>query len=516
MRKTALIWIFSISGILSIQAQSPAGSSDNLSIWITLILIVVALLALLGDAFYRKRSKAPTYASGGHFVGLNKGFDLHLKGGAEDKIIDADHVTRYAVLPPNFRGNNPIPKMEVNEGDEVKAGDVLFHDKSNESIKYVAPVSGEVIAINRGEKRSIVEVVILADKVQKHRELPVLDLTKADRAALVDYLKAAGFWPLINQRPFDIIPDPEVTPKNIFISTFDTAPLAPDLNLIVAGQEAEFQQGLDVLARLTDGQVHLGLSANGTQAPHQAFTQAKNVKKTWFKGLHPAGNVGIQIHHIDPIKNGDVVWTLGVQEVITLGKLILNHHLDLSRIVALTGSELKSPHYVRTSVGANLGELLANEVEGTQVRIISGDVLSGEGKKSDGFLNIHDDQVTVIPEGDYYDLFGWLTPGKAIPSLSHTYLNAWKSNKTYTVDTNTHGEKRAFVVTGQFEKVLPMNIYPQHLMKSILAGDLEKMEGLGILELSEEDIALCEYVCTSKTPLQKILREGLDALHEQG
>lgn len=516
MRKTALSGIFLISGLLSIQAQSTTSSPSSNSFWIVLIVVVLAALGLLGDLFYRKGSKAPSYTGGGKFVGLQKGFNLNIQGAASSKIVEGGQVTRFAVIPPNFRGISPIPKMEVNEGDEVKAGDPLFHDKNDESIKYVAPVSGEVIAINRGEKRSIAEVVILADKDQKYRELPALDLQKSDRASIISYLKSSGFWPLINQRPFDVIADPEVTPKNIFISTFDTAPLAPDLNLVVEGQEAAFQQGLDVLSKLTDGKVYLGLNANGSQAPNKAFTGAQHVEKTWFKGIHPAGNVGIQMHHTAPIKNGDVVWTLGVQEVITLGKLILDRHMDMGRVVVICGSEVKDPHYVRTVVGANIGELLAGSLTDTHFRIISGDVLTGEAKKPEGFLNIHDDQVTVIPEGDYYDTFGWLVPGKAIPSLSKTYFNSWVDHKAYNVDTNTHGEKRALVVTGQYEKVLPMDIYPQHLIKSILAGDLESMEGLGILELSEEDLALCEYVCTSKSPVQKILREGLNAIREQG
>lgn len=515
MRKTALSGIFIISGFLTIQAQSSTASSSSNSFWIVLIVVVLAALGLLGDLFYRKGSKAPSYVGGGKFVGLQKGFNLNVQGAANAKVVEAT-ASRFAVIPPNFRGISPIPKMEVNEGDEVKAGDPLFHDKNDESIKYVAPVSGEVIAINRGEKRSIAEIVILADKDQKYRALPALDLQKADRTSLVSHLKASGFWPLINQRPFDVIADPEVTPKNIFISTFDTAPLAPDLNLVVEGQEEAFQMGLDVLGKLTDGKVYLGLNANGQQAPSKAFTGAQHVEKTWFKGEHPAGNVGVQIHHIAPIKNGDVVWTLGVQEVITLGKLIRDQRMDLSRIVVIAGSEVQDPHYVRTVAGANLGELLAGNLKDSHHRIISGDVLTGEAKSPEGFLNIHDDQVTVIPEGDYYDTFGWLVPGKAIPSLSKTYLNSWVGHKAYNVDTNTHGEKRALVVTGQYEKVLPMNIYPQHLIKAILAGDLETMEGLGILELSEEDMALCEYVCTSKSPLQKILRDGLDAIREQG
>jgi Na+-transporting NADH:ubiquinone oxidoreductase subunit A len=445
-----------------------------------------------------------------------KGFDLLLKGEATGPVKEATSATRFAVQPPNFIGIKPIPKMLVEEGQTVKAGDPLFFDKASPDILYVAPVSGEVIAINRGEKRSIIEVVILADRELKYRDFGNFNLESGNREALVQHLLASGAWPLIRQRPYNVIADPADTPRDIFVSTFDTAPMAPDLNLVVEGREASFQRGLDVLNRLTDGMVYLGLDGRGKTTPSKAFTEAKGVEKHYFKGKHPIGNVGVQIHHISPIGSSDKVWTLGVQEVITLGALFTEKRFNAERVIALTGAELKEPKYVRSYLGANLKELLSgNTTEGT-LRIISGDVLSGEQKAEDSYVNFYDDQVSVVLEGDYYEPFGWLLPLSPRPSISRTFPYTFFPNYKFRADTNTHGEKRAFVVTGQYEEVFPMDILPQHLMKAIMANDFERMEGLGIYELVEEDIAICEFVCTSKQPLQAILREGLDTMREQG
>ncbi len=460
--------------------------------------------------------KVPDYVNGYPTIVLDKGYNLPLEGEPAPAVTAARGVKRFALQPPNFLGIAPIPKLEVEIGESVKAGDPLFFDKKAPDIKYVAPVSGEVIAVNRGEKRAITEVVILADKEQTHRELTPPDPKKASREEIIEFLKGSGGWMLIKQRPYNVVAEPEEVPSNIFISTFDTGPLAPDLNLVVKGREKAFQQGLDILARLTEGKVHLGLSANGETPPAPAFVEAKNVEKHYFKGPHPAGNVGVQIHHIAPITPTQKVWTLGVQEVITLGNLWLEKRFDAERIVALTGSRMKEPRYVKTLIGANVGELLKNEVEGDKVRLISGDVLSGEKKDPENFLNFYDDQVTAIPEGDYYELFGWLLPSKARPSLSRTYPNFLFPDLKFEGDTNTHGERRAFVMTGQYERVLPMDIYLQHLMKAIMINDFERMEGLGIYELVEEDVALAEFACTSKQPLQRILRMGLDIMREQG
>jgi Na+-transporting NADH:ubiquinone oxidoreductase subunit A len=272
---------------------------------------------------------------------------------------------------------------------------------------------------------------------------------------------------------------------------------------------------LDVLTRLTSGKVHLGLDGRDDATPSAIFTQATGVEKHWFRGAHPAGNVGVQIHHIAPLKPGQKVWTIGVQEVAALGRLFLHGRLDWKRIIALTGYPLAKPLYISTYVGANIGELLKDNVTETNVRYVSGDVLSGAQKSADGFVNFYDDQVTVLREGNYYEMFGWLLPLTERPSVSRTFPNFLFPGSRFIANTNTHGERRAFVMTGEYERVLPMDVYPQHLMKAILANDFEKMEGLGIYELAEEDIALCEFVCTSKMPLQKILRDGQKVMREQ-
>ncbi len=446
---------------------------------------------------------------------LKRGHDILLEGEAARVVDEQVSANAYAVQPVNFVGVSPIPKMLVDVGAEVKAGDPLFQDKARPEIVWVSPVSGEVIAVNRGEKRAITSVVVLADKEIKYRELPAFQLEGCTREDLVTFLLETGAWPLIRQRPFDVLADTDEAPRDIFISTFDTAPLAPDLNFVIEGREEAFQKGLDVLGKLTAGKVHLGLDGRGKQAPHKAFAEAKGVEVRYFHGKHPIGNVGVQIHHIKPVAAGDKVWTLGVQEVITLGRLFTEGRYNAERIVAVTGAELKEPKYVRTYLGAKVGGLIGGNLSHDHVRLISGDVLSGRQKTADDFLDYYDDQVTVVEEGDEYKVFGWLLPSFNTPSISKTFPSAFFPKMKFRAETNTHGEPRAFVVTGSYEQVLPMDIHPQDLFKSILVGDFEKMEGLGIYELIEEDVALCEFVCVSKQPIQQILRKGLDTMREQ-
>lgn len=460
-------------------------------------------------------SRLPEYLSGKPVVKLNRGHDILLEGEAPKSVNPKIQAHTYAVKPTDFIGMAPIPKVVVEVGASVKAGDPLFFDKNRPEIQYVAPVSGEIVAVNRGEKRSIADVVILADKEQKYRKLPAFDLAKATREELVQFLVDAGAWPLIRQRPFNIVPETDSVPANIFISTFDSAPLAPDLNFVVEGREAAFQQGLDLLGKLTTGRVYLGLDGRGDKAPAAAFTEAKGVEVRYFRGKHPAGNVGIQIHHVAPVSGNRKAWTLNVQDVITLGALITEGRYNAERLVALTGAELNAPTYVRTHQGAKIGDLLSGQIKGDNVRIISGDVLSGQQVDMDGYLGFYDDQVTVVKEGNDFEMFGWLLPSSLRPTISNTFPNFLFPSAHFEAETNTHGEKRAFVVTGEYEKVLPMDILPQHLFKNILIGDIERMEGLGLLELVEEDVALCEFACTSKQPLQLLLREGLEKLRAE-
>ena len=457
-------------------------------------------------------TKAPSFADSNSFFALKEGFDIKLAGGITDSKIQNVVGSRFAVRPPDYRGIAPIPKLLVQVGDEVKAGDGIFFDKSNPEIKHVAPVSGEIVEIRRGAKRAITEVVILADKEQQSRsfDIPGDDSSRED---IVNLLMESGLWASINQRPFDIIPGKDDVPKNIFISTFNTAPLALDESIVVEGKEQEFQKGLDVLGKLTQGNIYLGLDGRKEGASPSAFVNAEGVVKNWFSGAHPAGNVGVQIHHVDPINPGDNVWTLKVQDVIRIGNLFLTGTYNAEKIMAIVGAEIDNPRLIKTYIGASISDLV--DTGNSSARIINGDVLTGRKLNNEDFVSSNSDMVTVVKEGDYYEIFGWLIPIKPRPTISKTFPNFLFPNHKFVADTNMHGEKRAFVVTGQYESVMPMNIYPQHLMKAIMTNDYERMEGLGLIELSEEDVALCEFVCTSKMPLQKILREGLEMMQEQ-
>lgn len=454
--------------------------------------------------------KTPDYLKKAHVYTLKAGYDIPMAG-EPAATIDEPKVTRYAVCPPDFYGLSPIPKVIVEEGDTVKAGDVIFYDKKRERIKFAAPVSGEIIAVNRGLKRSISEIVILADKQQQSREYE-LPAASASREELVEFLLESGAWPVLRQRPYNIVADPDVIPRDIFISTFDTSPDGPDLTLTVRGRMDVFQAGINVVRRLTNGLVYLGLDGRGDSEP--PFTVVRGVEKRYFRGPHPAGNVGTQIHHIHPVGTGDnTVWTLGVEDVLLLGELFQNGRFDTTRLVALSGHSISKPSYVRTHMGANVGELLSGVTVEEHARIISGDVLSGTQTTEEGFLGFFDNQITAIPEGDEAEIFGWLLPLKPRASISPTipvlsdHLN---------ITTNTHGERRAFVVNNDYEQVVPMDIYLTQLMKAILVNDLENMEGLGIYELVPEDVALAEFACVSKQPLQQILRQGHDMMISQG
>lgn len=478
---------------------------------------------------------SPSYVSqNDHFVNLKKGFDIKLLGEASlEHGIASVHSSTYALKPKDFIGMMPIPKVVVAEGDSLKAGDIVFYDKKRPEIKYAAPVSGEMLKIQRGEKRSINEVVILADKEMEYRQYDLPNLETTTREELVAFLLESGAWPFIRQRPFDTVAEHTVVPKSIFVTTFDTAPLAPSFNLTVEGKEAEFQKGLDVLAKLTNGSVHLGLDGRGETAPAAAFVNATGVQKHWFNGPHPAGNVGVHIHHIDPVNTGETVWHLDAHGVLVLGTLFVKGIFDTERVVALTGYEMTNPRYIRAHQGLCIEKLVSdiqfNEQKNTTdkegkpvsinrkaVRLISGDALTGKEINPNGYLGFFDDQVMTIEEGDYYELFGWLIPQTGHPTQNRTFPAGFAPSAVYKADTQQNGEHRAFVVSGEYESVLPMDIYPQYLLRAIQANDFEKMEGLGILELGEEDVALCEYVCTSKHPVQKTLREGLESLRAQG
>lgn len=438
--------------------------------------------------------------------------NIKLVGEANKIISDLPLAESFAIKPTDFPG--VIPKLLVKQGDEVQTGTPLFCDKANEAVRFCSNVSGEVIEIARGEKRKILSVKILADKELTYVAFPKSNPDDANRKDIIAALLTSGVWPFIRQRPFGIIANPNDTPKSIFISAFDSNPLAPDYNFIMKEDDINFQTGLNALRKLTDGPVHLNINSGKTTS--KIFTEARGVEINRISGPHPAGNVGVQIHHIDPVNKGEVVWCLNPQDVLVIGRLFNHGKFDTSRVIALTGSQVKNPKYYKTIAGTSVKNIIndAGLNEGVN-RIISGNVLSGKKIAADDYLDFYDFQITVIPEGDKPEFMGWLFPGFKKFSMSRTFFSWLNPNKKHDLDTNMHGEERPFVVSGEYEKVFPMDIYPVHLLKSILIEDIELMENLGIYEVVEEDFALCEFVCTSKIESQDIIRRGLDIIRKE-
>ena len=437
-------------------------------------------------------------------IKLNKGLDIKLQGEAERKTTDCPLAAEYAVSPADFEG--VTPKMLVKVGDAVKAGTPLFFDKNHPEVMFVSPVSGTVAAVNRGEKRKILSVTVTADTTVSYEEFDVPAIAPAKREEIVGLLLKSGLWAMIIQRPYGIIASAADAPKSIFVSAFDSAPLAPDYDYVLAGQGEALQKGFDVLACLTAGKVHLCYDAD------RVAPAVKGVELHAFKGKHPAGNVGVQIHHIDPINKGDKVWTLNIQDVAIIGRLFLTGKVDLTRTIALCGSEVVAPRYCRVIAGAKIDSIVKGNVKEGHVRYISGNVLTGRNVGAEGYLGFYANSLTLIPEGDKYEFMGWAMPRFKKFSVSRAYFSWLFPRRKYDLDTNLNGEERPFVVTGLYEQYLPMDIYPMHLLKAILAGDIDKMEALGIYEVIEEDFALCEFVDPSKTEMQQIIRNGINLM----
>jgi Na+-transporting NADH:ubiquinone oxidoreductase subunit A len=444
-------------------------------------------------------------------IKIRRGLDIKLKGTADKIFIKAPRSKTYSVKPVDF--HSLTPKIVAKPCVEVKVGSTLFYDKYRPEIKFVSPVSGIVQKILRGERRRIIAIIVEDDGKDTAETFKQGDPNTMSREDIIENLLESGLWPVIHQRPYDVIAAPTEVPKAIFISGFDSAPLAPDYDFIMKDNEKDFQVGIDALAKLTNGKIHLGLDASYPAA--KAYTQAKNVELHYFKGPHPAGNVGIQIHKISPINKGEKVWTVKPQDVLTIGKLFQTGKYDPSIVVAFSGSEVKKPLYYRITRGAEVSTIAADNLLQDNVRLVSGNVLTGRKISLEGHIGFSDSQVSAIPEGDYYEMFGWITPGLKKFSVSRSYFSWLMPNKEYTLDTNLHGGERAFVMTGEYEKVVPMDIYPVALLKSIIVEDIDRMEQLGIYEVVEEDLALCEFVCTSKTPVQSILRSGLNLLRKE-
>lgn len=447
-------------------------------------------------------------------VKLRKGLDIRLVGAANKVKTESPMPKTVAIRPSDFHGM--VPKMVVKEGEAVTAGKPIFHDKYNPSIKYVSPVTGTLNAVVRGEKRRILEVVIDVAENQNFESDSPIDVASMSGDQIKELMLESGLWPFVRQRPIDVVADPSRAPKAIFISAFDSAPLAPDFDFVLHGKEKEFQAGLDAISKLTEGKVHLTL--NGKAPADATFTGAQGVEKNKIFGKHPAGNVGTQIHHIDPINKGEFVWVLNAQDVAIIGRFFLSGKYIPKRTIALAGSEVKDPQYFETIIGANVSEIVKGRFTSDNVRVISGNVLTGDKIDADGHLGFYHNQITVIPEGDQLKFVltkGWLGPGFDKFSNSRLFPTFLTGNKKFRLDTNLNGEERAFVVTGELEKVFPFDILPMQLVKAAITDDIDGMENLGIYEVAPEDFALCEYVCTSKIDIQDKVRQGLDLIQSE-
>lgn len=442
-------------------------------------------------------------------IKIKKGLDIKLEGEAEKATENAIVSNFYAIRPEDF--HQVTPKLVAREGDKVKAGSTVFYDKSDESVKFVSPVSGEIVEIERGAKRRILTIKIKADKEQAYEDFGKLDVQSANAEAVKSRLLESGCWAFIKQRPYDVVAKPNAMPKSIFISAYASAPLAADLDYTLQGKEAELQAAVTALSKLTEGAVHVSVGKNG----NSPLANLNNVTVHKVSGPHPSGNVGTQINKIDPINKGEVVWTVNAQDLVIIGELLLTGKFNAERVIALAGASVKKPRYFRTKIGSEVSTMIYDngvDKDGND-RIISGNVLTGKQVKPDGYLDYYSNIITVIPEGDDYEFFGWNKPVFNKISTSRALTFSWLSpNKKYNLDTNTNGEHRAFVVTGSYEEVFPLDIYPLQILKSCMYKDLDEMEALGMYEVAPEDFALTEFICVSKQPHQKIIREGLDLM----
>lgn len=445
-----------------------------------------------------------------NLIKLRKGLDINLKGKAAAEVVAVKEPGFYALCPDDFTG--VTPKVVVKEQEYVMAGGPLFIDKNHPEVQFVSPVSGVVTSVERGARRKVLSITVEAAQEQDYEEFGKENVSKMDAVSVKAALLKSGMFAFIKQRPYDIVADPTVAPRAIFVSAFDTNPLAPDFELALKGEEANFQTGLDALAKIA--KTYLSISVNQKAV---ALTQAKNVTLTVFDGPHPAGNVGVQINNIAPINKGETVWTIDPQAVIFIGRLFNTGHVDLTRLVAVTGSEVKKPSYCKLKVGALLTNVFAGNVSTDKnLRYISGNVLTGKQITANGFLGAFHSQVTVIPEGDdVHEMLGWIMPRFDQFSTSHSYFSWLMGKKEYTLDARVKGGERHMIMSNEYDRVLPMDIMPEYLIKAIIAGDIDRMEALGIYEVAPEDFALCEFVCSSKMELQRIVREGLDMLRRE-
>ena len=442
-------------------------------------------------------------------IKIKKGLQIPLFGVSEETVRGEITSEFLRICPEDFHGITP--KLAVKVGDTVKAGTALFYEKNHAEMLFASPVSGVITAIERGAKRRILNIVIKADSSSQYEDFGTKSVASLSGDEVKRSILDAGIWFLIRQRPYDVVANPGKQPRDIFVTAFDSAPLAPSYDFLLNGQEEELQAGLDALAKLTAGKVYLSV---GMKTTNKGLREAQNVVITEFDGPHPAGNVGVQINKLKPVNRGETVWTLNALDVVIIGRLFSKGIVDLTRTVALTGSEVKQRGYYRMVIGTELKSLFSNNVtDGISLRYISGNPLTGRKIDEEGVLRAYDSQVTVIPEGDdVHEAFGWASLSPAKYSAGCTYPTL---KKAYRLDARLKGGPRAIIVSNEYDKVFPMDIYPEQLIKAIMAFNIDKMEALGIYEVAPEDFALCEFVDTSKLELQHIVRTGLDMLRKE-
>lgn len=440
-------------------------------------------------------------------IHIKKGLDIKLKGEATKLTENAITSDVYTLKPEDF--HSIIPKLSTKIGTKVKAGEALFYNKANEDMKFPSPVSGEVADIIRGEKRKLLAIKIKADYEQQFVDFGVKDPKAMNAEEIKSHLLASGCWPFIKQRPYDVIAKTANTPKAIFVSAYASAPLAADYDYILAGKENELQAAVTALSKLTTGEVHVSVGKNA----NSPLAGLNNISLHKVSGPHPSGNVGTQIANISPVNKGETVWTITPQDLVIIGELFLTGKFNAERTIALAGSSVEAPKYYKTKIGATITSLVDGKLKGNNNRIISGNVLTGKAKNLKENLGYYDNIISVIPEGNDYELFGWSLPVFNKISISRALTFSWLlPNKKFDLNTNTNGEHRAFVVTGAYEEVFPLDIYPMQILKSCMYQDLDEMEQLGMYEVAPEDFALTEFVCVSKQPHQEIIRKGLDLM----
>lgn len=444
-------------------------------------------------------------------IKLRKGLNVNLKGRACEETLPLNLSDEYALVPDDFVG--VVPKVVVREGDTVKAGDALFVNKNCPDVNFASPVSGVVTSVERGERRKVLSVKVKADKEQVYKDFGKHDVSSLSADEVKKELLDAGLFGYINQLPYAVSTTPDTQPKAIFVSALRDMPLAGDFEFELKGNEKDFQTGLSALAKIA--KVNLGIGA-GQQS--DALLQANDVEVTVFDGPCPAGNVGVQVNHLDPVNKGEVVWTVDPTAVIFFGRLFNTGKVDLTRTVAVAGSEVKNPAYMKTLVGTPIRTILDGQLESNEgVRIINGNPLTGRVATIDSYLGAHTSEVTVIPEGnDTYEIAGWIMPRFKEFSANRSYCSwLFGKKKEYSLDARVKGGERRMIMSGEYDNVLPMDIYGEYLIKAIIAGDIDRQEQLGIYEVSPEDFAVAEFVDSSKLELQKLVREGLDILRKE-